>query len=59
MYRVALVRFDVSETISPPSSWFLGVIGFHVCYHGITLHRRILLVVEEHYLLGCFHCGIN
>jgi hypothetical protein len=42
---------------------FLRLIGFHSCYHGITvdqpLQRGILFVVEENCLLGCFHGGIN
>jgi hypothetical protein len=31
LYHVALVRTDVSENISPPSSGFLRVIGAHSC----------------------------
>jgi hypothetical protein len=31
LYRVALVKTDVSENVSPPSSGLLRVIGFHSC----------------------------
>jgi hypothetical protein len=31
LYRVALVRTDVSENISPQSSWLLNVRGYHSC----------------------------
>jgi hypothetical protein len=29
LYRVTLVRTDVSENVSSPSSGFFGLIGFH------------------------------
>jgi hypothetical protein len=31
LYCVGLVATDISENISPPSSWFLRVIGPHSC----------------------------
>jgi hypothetical protein len=50
LYRIDLVRTDVSENISALSSWFLRAIGFQL-YCGITvvqpLHRGILFMVEE------------
>jgi hypothetical protein len=36
-YRVALVRTDVSENITPPSSGFLRVLGLHSCVTVETL----------------------
>jgi hypothetical protein len=48
LYRVPLVRTDVSENIQPPSSGFLRVIGFHKC---VAVESLLLsLTIEEHSL---------
>jgi hypothetical protein len=48
LYRVALVRPNVSENISPPSSGFLGVIRFHSVITMETLFNN--LSIEGNYL---------
>jgi hypothetical protein len=37
LYRVPLVKTDVSENISPTTPGFLRVIGFHIGYRGISV----------------------
>jgi hypothetical protein len=58
LYRVALVRTDVSENVSSPTSGLLRVIP-QLCCRGIAVnqppHRGTLCRVEEHCLLRCFH----
>jgi hypothetical protein len=69
LHRVAVVRIDVSNTISPPSSVFFRVIALHsfVTVEGLLIspHRGILCRAEEHCLLephgiippeGICHC---
>jgi hypothetical protein len=52
--RVAVAIIYVSERISPPSSGFLSVIGFHSC---VTVES--LFMVEELCLVEWSHDGIN
>jgi hypothetical protein len=48
MYRVALVRTDVSEHILPPSSNFIKVMGFHSC---VTVESLLIsLSIEGYYI---------
>jgi hypothetical protein len=56
-YRVVVVRTDVSENISLPSSEFFTVTGFLTVDQ--PLHTGILCMVDEHSLLGCFHGAIS
>jgi hypothetical protein len=60
LYRVALIRTDVSEKVSSPPSVFLRMIWLHSCITVESLwdqplHRRIQFMAEEHCPLGCFH----
>jgi hypothetical protein len=48
-YLVALVRTDVSESVLPPSSRFLGVIGFHSCVTVETLLIGVSIEGKKHY----------
>jgi hypothetical protein len=64
LYHLVLIRTDVSENISPPSSGFLTVTALDSCVTMESqadqpLHRGILCIVEEHCLLECVHGGIN
>jgi hypothetical protein len=63
LYHVALDQSGFGECIV---SIFRGPCVDRVpqlCHHGNTviqpLHTRIILMVEEHCLLGCFHGSIN
>jgi hypothetical protein len=48
LYHVALVRIDVLENISPPSSWILRVIRFHSC---VTVESLLIShSIEEYYV---------
>jgi hypothetical protein len=48
LYRVALVRRDVSENISSPSADFLRVIGFHSFF---TVESMLTNISIEEYKL--------
>jgi hypothetical protein len=52
LYRVALVRSDVSEKVSSPYSVFLRVIGFHNCFTVESLLTS--LSIEGYYLWMIF-----
>jgi hypothetical protein len=57
LYRVPVVRTDVSENISLPSSGFFRVIGFHNC---VSVEFLLIgLSTEEYYLckIWGFHGG--
>jgi hypothetical protein len=47
--RLAVVRTDVSEIISLPSSGFIRVIGFHSC---VTVESLLISLPIEGYYVG-------
>jgi hypothetical protein len=47
LYHVALVRTDVSENVSSPSSVFFGITGFHSC---VAMESLLLNLTIE----GCY-----
>jgi hypothetical protein len=49
VYRVVRVRTDVSENISPPSSWFLRVMCFQSC---VTVESLLIGLPVEGYYAG-------
>jgi hypothetical protein len=48
-HLVAVVRTDVSDNISPPSSGFLTMIGFHNC---VTVGSLLISLSTEGYFIG-------
>jgi hypothetical protein len=48
LYSWVLFRTDVSENISPVSSWFLRLLGLHSCVTAESL--LIGLSIEEYYM---------
>jgi hypothetical protein len=49
LYHVAVVRTNVSENISPPSSGFLRVRGFHSC---VTMESLLINLSRDGYYVG-------